>query len=128
MVWKTNVKEKKDLPVQLAAWKPTRAGLPLPFLAVGPPEPLPPLLFHRSCYRFLSLFANGWSPHVSRVFYPTRDQAGVEHSVLRFNPEFYGIFLEAKVPWGYLSKPHAFAHLFYEDFGVVCPSLRPPAW
>jgi hypothetical protein len=36
---KEKKKEKETLPVQPAAWKPTRAGLLLPFLAVGPSEP-----------------------------------------------------------------------------------------
>jgi hypothetical protein len=42
--------------------------------------------------------------------------------VLQFNPEFYGILLQATVPWGYLSKPHVIVHLFYENFGIGCPS------
>jgi hypothetical protein len=41
-------KKRTSLPVQLAVWKPTRTGLLLPSLAVGPSltEPLP-LFFSR---------------------------------------------------------------------------------
>jgi hypothetical protein len=57
----------------------------------------------------------------------TRDQAGVEHGVLRFNPELHGILFQAKVPWDYLSEPQVIAYLFYVNFSVVCPSSWPQA-
>jgi hypothetical protein len=41
---KKRKRKKETLPVQPAAWKPTRAGQLLPFLAVGPPELASPFL------------------------------------------------------------------------------------
>jgi hypothetical protein len=38
-------KKKETLPVQPAAWKPTRVGLLVPFLVVGPPELASPFFF-----------------------------------------------------------------------------------
>jgi hypothetical protein len=75
---KEKKKEKETLPVQPAAWKPTRAGLLLPFLAVGPPELASPFLSRARVGRprkpllpraFLSCFADERTPQVSRSFF-----------------------------------------------------------
>jgi hypothetical protein len=50
--------------------------------------------------------------------YPVRNRAGVEHGVLRFNPELHEILFQVKVPWDCLSKPHVIAHLFYVNFSA----------
>jgi hypothetical protein len=147
MALKTNLnekrKEKKEETLPVARWpggRPSRTEPVCPFFprADGPSEPSRAFLFFTAsawagpgataARAPLSLESLTCGPRLSAASsIPTRDRAGVEHGVLRSNPEFYGILLQVKVSWGYLSKPHAFAHLFYKDFGIVCPSSRPQA-
>jgi hypothetical protein len=121
-------------PLSLFAWaEPNRAGVLLPFLAVGPSEPshrfpaFPRVRMGRPraqlwpCVPPSLVLLTGGTRRSAASSIPTRDRAGVEHGVLRSNPEFYGILLQVKVSWGYLSKPHTFAHLFYKRFWRCLP-------